>query len=186
MCIFAEGEISRTGLLLPFRRGLQRIVKGRGAPILPVHLDRVWGSILAPMRSILAPMRGKILRIPNRFPVPITVSIGESPAASTSLRRRVPTVTRTVLVNGSACSSHTWSSSSSWEMTRPAFTMKYRNNANSLPVSASSASARVATWRAVSRQRSPTSSTAPEVPASRRSRLRTRALSSAYAKGFTR
>ncbi|MEM7203149.1 MAG: acyl-[ACP]--phospholipid O-acyltransferase [Planctomycetota bacterium] len=71
VCIFAEGEISRTGLLLPFRRGLQRIVKGRDAPIIPMQLDRVWGSLFAPARG------GSLLRrLPSRLPVPITVSFG--------------------------------------------------------------------------------------------------------------
>jgi acyl-[acyl-carrier-protein]-phospholipid O-acyltransferase/long-chain-fatty-acid--[acyl-carrier-protein] ligase len=70
VCIFAEGEISRHGLMLPFRRGLQRIVKGRSAGIVPVHLDRVWGSIFAPAG-------GKwFRRLPARLPVPITVSFG--------------------------------------------------------------------------------------------------------------
>src|SRR5262249_23695901 len=36
--IFAEGEMSRTGQLLPFRRGLERIMKDVDAPIIPVHL----------------------------------------------------------------------------------------------------------------------------------------------------
>lgn len=76
VCIFAEGEISRTGMLLPFRRGLQRIAKGRNAPILPVHLDRAWGSVLAPLR-------GKLFRLPTRIPVPITVSFGK-PLAETA------------------------------------------------------------------------------------------------------
>src|SRR4029079_8858064 len=47
VCIFPEGQITRTGTLLPFRRGFERITKGRIAPIIPVHLDRVWGSIFS-------------------------------------------------------------------------------------------------------------------------------------------
>ena len=43
VCIFPEGQITRTGGLLPFRQGFERIVKGRDVPIIPVHLDRVWG-----------------------------------------------------------------------------------------------------------------------------------------------
>ena len=45
VCIFAEGEITRTGTLLPFRRGLTRILKGNDqVPVIPGHLDQVWGS----------------------------------------------------------------------------------------------------------------------------------------------
>ena len=35
VCIFAEGQLSRTGTLMPFRRGMERIVKGRVTPIIP-------------------------------------------------------------------------------------------------------------------------------------------------------
>ena len=47
VCIFPEGQITRTGNLLPFRAGFTRIVKGRDIPIIPIHLDRVWGSIFS-------------------------------------------------------------------------------------------------------------------------------------------
>ena len=47
VCIFAEGAISRTGNLLPFKRGLEKIVDGLDVPMIPVHLDRVWGSIFS-------------------------------------------------------------------------------------------------------------------------------------------
>ena len=47
VCIFAEGAISRTGNLLPFKRGLEKIVEGLDVPVIPVHLDRLWGSIFS-------------------------------------------------------------------------------------------------------------------------------------------
>ncbi len=77
VCIFAEGQITRTGLMLPFRRGLEKIVRGRKAPIIPVHLDRVWGSIYS--RS-----GGRFLtKLPETFPYPITVTFGEPMPADT-------------------------------------------------------------------------------------------------------
>ncbi|HSD51243.1 MAG TPA: AMP-binding protein, partial [Candidatus Methylomirabilis sp.] len=70
VCIFAEGQITRTGMLLPFQRGFERIVKGRTTPIIPVHLDRVWGSIFSYAG-------GRFLsKIPERIPYPVTVSFG--------------------------------------------------------------------------------------------------------------
>jgi acyl-[acyl-carrier-protein]-phospholipid O-acyltransferase / long-chain-fatty-acid--[acyl-carrier-protein] ligase len=45
VCIFPEGQITRTGTLLPFRRGLERIAAKRSAAIVPVYLDRLWGSL---------------------------------------------------------------------------------------------------------------------------------------------
>src|SRR5262249_22239782 len=47
VCIFAEGGITRTGFLLPFHRGLEQIVKHTPAPIIPICLDHVWGSIFS-------------------------------------------------------------------------------------------------------------------------------------------
>ena len=77
VCIFAEGAISRTGNLLPFRRGLEKIVDGLDVPIIPVHLDRLWGSIFSFER-------GRFLwKWPKRIPYPVTVSFG-NPMPSTS------------------------------------------------------------------------------------------------------
>jgi acyl-[acyl-carrier-protein]-phospholipid O-acyltransferase/long-chain-fatty-acid--[acyl-carrier-protein] ligase len=71
VCIFAEGQITRIGHLLPFRRGFERIMKGIDAPIVPVNLDGVWGSIFSFDR-------GRFLwKFPRRIPYPVTVSYGK-------------------------------------------------------------------------------------------------------------
>ena len=44
VCIFAEGGITRSGSLLPFKRGLERMAKGLDVPIVPVFLDGLWES----------------------------------------------------------------------------------------------------------------------------------------------
>jgi acyl-[acyl-carrier-protein]-phospholipid O-acyltransferase/long-chain-fatty-acid--[acyl-carrier-protein] ligase len=77
VCIFAEGAISRTGNLLPFKKGLERIVEGLDVPVIPVHLDRVWGSVFS--------FKGGrfFWKWPARFPYPVTVSFG-SPMPSRS------------------------------------------------------------------------------------------------------
>jgi acyl-[acyl-carrier-protein]-phospholipid O-acyltransferase/long-chain-fatty-acid--[acyl-carrier-protein] ligase len=79
VCIFAEGQITRTGMLLPFRRGLERIVKGRNAPILPVYLEGVWGSIF----SFHGGRFG--WKLPKKVPYPVSVSFGAPIAAGTPL-----------------------------------------------------------------------------------------------------
>jgi len=83
VCIFAEGQITRTGQMLPFRRGLERIMKGVEVPIIPVNLDGVWGSIFSFER-------GRFLwKIPHRIPYPVTVSFGAPmPPASSALSVR--------------------------------------------------------------------------------------------------
>src|SRR6266550_9523026 len=78
VCIFAEGQMTRIGQLLPFRRGFERIMKGVDAPIIPVHLDNVWGSIFSFER-------GKFIwKWPHRIPYPVTVSFGKPMPAESS------------------------------------------------------------------------------------------------------
>jgi acyl-[acyl-carrier-protein]-phospholipid O-acyltransferase/long-chain-fatty-acid--[acyl-carrier-protein] ligase len=78
VCIFAEGSISRTGNFLPFKRGFERIMKGlENVPVIPVHLDRLWGSIFS-FKD------GRFLwKWPRRIPYPVTVSFGK-PLSSTT------------------------------------------------------------------------------------------------------
>ena len=47
VCIFPEGQVSHTGKLLPFRRGVEIITRGRECPIIPLYLGNVWGSIFS-------------------------------------------------------------------------------------------------------------------------------------------
>jgi acyl-[acyl-carrier-protein]-phospholipid O-acyltransferase/long-chain-fatty-acid--[acyl-carrier-protein] ligase len=77
VCVFAEGQITRTGQMLPFRRGLERIMKDVDVPIIPVNLDGVWGSIFSFAR-------GRFLwKVPHHIPYHVTVSFG-TPMPSTS------------------------------------------------------------------------------------------------------
>ncbi len=70
VCIFAEGGITRTGFLLPFQRGFEQIVKKCPAPIIPICVDHVWGSIFSFQG-------GKFLwKIPQHIPYVIHVNIG--------------------------------------------------------------------------------------------------------------
>jgi len=78
VCIFAEGQITRIGQLLPFRRGLERIMKGLEAPIVPVALDGVLGGPLSFRRGRL------VLRLTARCPHPVTVSFGTPLPANTA------------------------------------------------------------------------------------------------------
>ncbi|MBF0122170.1 MAG: MFS transporter [Candidatus Omnitrophica bacterium] len=45
VCIFPEGVLTRTGNMLPFNKGFEHIMKGLNAPIIPLYLDNIWGSI---------------------------------------------------------------------------------------------------------------------------------------------
>ena len=45
--IFSEGGISRTGQIMGFKRGLEWILERVEAPIVPLHIDGMWGSPLS-------------------------------------------------------------------------------------------------------------------------------------------
>jgi acyl-[acyl-carrier-protein]-phospholipid O-acyltransferase/long-chain-fatty-acid--[acyl-carrier-protein] ligase len=78
VCIFAEGAISRTGRLLPFKRGFEKIVEGTQAPIIPVHLDQLWGSIFSFKEGRF------FWKWPKKSPYPVTVSFGaRAPSTAT-------------------------------------------------------------------------------------------------------
>lgn len=78
VCIFAEGGISRVGRLLPFKRGLERIMADVSAPIIPVYLDQIWASIFS-FRG------GKFFwKRPKAVPLPVTLSFGEPLPPKTS------------------------------------------------------------------------------------------------------
>ncbi len=83
VCIFAEGQITRIGQMLPFRRGFQRIMKDVQAPIIPVALDGIWGSIFSFQKHRF------IWKLPRRIPYPVTVNFGTAlPATATPIEVR--------------------------------------------------------------------------------------------------
>jgi len=86
VCIFPEGEITRIGQMLPFRRGFERIVKGIDVPIVPVNLDGIWGSVFSFSG-------GRFLwKWPRRIPYPVRITFGKplpSSASAAEVRRAV-------------------------------------------------------------------------------------------------
>lgn len=45
VCIFAEGGLTRIGMLREFRKGFTKIVKNSSYPIIPVYIGGAWGTI---------------------------------------------------------------------------------------------------------------------------------------------
>lgn len=83
VCIFAEGSMSRTGNLLPFKRGFERILAGLDVPVIPVYLDRVWGSVFSFKKGRF------FWKLPERLPYPVTVAFGPAvPSTITATRMR--------------------------------------------------------------------------------------------------
>lgn len=71
VCIFAEGMLTRTGMLNKFRSGFEKIAKGTDYPIIPTYIGGLWGSVLSHYH-------GKILSsFPRRLPFPVSVHFGK-------------------------------------------------------------------------------------------------------------
>jgi len=79
VCVFAEGGITRTGALQPFQRGFEKIMRGVNAPVVPVALTGVWGSVF----SFAG---GKFFwKWPRQLRRPVTVNFGQPlPPAATA------------------------------------------------------------------------------------------------------
>jgi 1-acyl-sn-glycerol-3-phosphate acyltransferase len=70
VCIFAEGGISRTGILQSFKPGMMKVLQGTGVPVVPVYLDGLWGSIFSFERGRF------FWKWPKRWPYPIQIHFG--------------------------------------------------------------------------------------------------------------
>ena len=72
VCIFPEGGISTDGKLAPFRHGIEHIVEGTPAAVVPVALVGLWGSFFSRKG-------GKAMRRPfQRFWSRVAVRVGEA------------------------------------------------------------------------------------------------------------
>jgi acyl-[acyl-carrier-protein]-phospholipid O-acyltransferase/long-chain-fatty-acid--[acyl-carrier-protein] ligase len=80
VCIFAEGMLTRTGMLGKFRAGFEKIVKGTDYPIIPTYLGGLWGSILSHYHGSL------MSAWPKRLPCPVSVHFGKAMPADSSRR----------------------------------------------------------------------------------------------------
>jgi 1-acyl-sn-glycerol-3-phosphate acyltransferase len=47
VCLFPEGQLTRSGTLLRLQRGYELIARHANAPVVPAWLDQLWGSIFS-------------------------------------------------------------------------------------------------------------------------------------------
>lgn len=80
--IFAEGKLTRSGLMSAFKPGYQKITKGTNAPIIPVYLGGAWGSLFSHAG------KGRYRNHRLRVPYPMHVNIG-NPMPSNSQTHEV-------------------------------------------------------------------------------------------------
>jgi acyl-[acyl-carrier-protein]-phospholipid O-acyltransferase/long-chain-fatty-acid--[acyl-carrier-protein] ligase len=80
VCIFPEGELSRTGTLIKLRKGFELIARLAECNVVPVWLDGLWGSIFS--------FEGGryFLKFPKRIPQVATIAFGSPiPARSVTI-----------------------------------------------------------------------------------------------------
>lgn len=75
VCLFPEGQLTRVGTLLRLQRGYELIARQAGAPVVPVWLDQLWGSIFSFQG-------GRFFgKWPRSLPYRVTVAFGDPIAA---------------------------------------------------------------------------------------------------------
>lgn len=71
VCLFPEGQLSRTGTLLRLQRGYELIARHANAPVVPVWLDDLWGSVFS--------FKGGrfFTKLPRRIPYHVRIAFGD-------------------------------------------------------------------------------------------------------------
>ncbi len=79
VCIFAEGGLTLSGLMKPFKPGFERIIKGSDHPIIPIYISGAWGSQSSWKYGIpkLNPL--------GEFRYPVSVHFGKAMPATTTV-----------------------------------------------------------------------------------------------------
>ncbi|WP_143158896.1 MFS transporter [Rubritalea squalenifaciens] len=87
VCIFPEGQLTRSGSMNEMKRGFEMIARKADCPVMPVYMDGLWGSIFSFER-------GKFIKkVPYKMPYGVTVAWGEPVSSremnSTRLRKEL-------------------------------------------------------------------------------------------------
>jgi acyl-[acyl-carrier-protein]-phospholipid O-acyltransferase/long-chain-fatty-acid--[acyl-carrier-protein] ligase len=71
VCLFPEGQLTRSGTLLRLRRGYELIAREAGGLVVPVWLDQLWGSIFSFQGGRF------FAKWPRRIPYRVVIAFGE-------------------------------------------------------------------------------------------------------------
>jgi acyl-[acyl-carrier-protein]-phospholipid O-acyltransferase/long-chain-fatty-acid--[acyl-carrier-protein] ligase len=72
VCLFPEGQLTRTGALATLQRGFELIARKAGHPLIPVWNDGSWGSIFSFERNRF------FRKVPHHLKYGITVAFGQA------------------------------------------------------------------------------------------------------------
>lgn len=75
VCLFPEGEISRTGQLMEIQRGFEVMARKAGVPVVPVAHDGIWGSVFTFSGNKY------LFKSPRLMPTHVCVCVGKPLAA---------------------------------------------------------------------------------------------------------
>lgn len=76
VCLFPEGQLSRTGALCTLQRGFELIARKSHHPLIPAWCDGTWGSIFSFERNCY------FRKVPHRVDHDITMAFGEKIASA--------------------------------------------------------------------------------------------------------
>lgn len=94
VCLFPEGQLTRTGTLMRLQRGYELIARQANAAVVPVWMDQLWGSIFS-FKG------GRFFRKwPAQLPYHVSVAFGQPMAAE---RADIATVREELLKLGESC-----------------------------------------------------------------------------------
>src|SRR5437762_3404509 len=71
VCLFPEGQLERSGVLLRLQRGYELIARHANARVVPVWLDQLWGSIFSFQGGRF------FTKFPRRIPYPVIIAFGK-------------------------------------------------------------------------------------------------------------
>ena len=74
VCLFPEGQLTRTGMLNELKKGFELIARTADVPVVPAWMQGLWGSIFTFERGLYFHKK------PRRLPWPVTVAFGEPKA----------------------------------------------------------------------------------------------------------
>jgi acyl-[acyl-carrier-protein]-phospholipid O-acyltransferase / long-chain-fatty-acid--[acyl-carrier-protein] ligase len=94
VCLFPEGQLTRSGTLLRLRRGYELIARQANAPVVPVWLDQLWGSIFSFQGGRY------FTKWPRNIPYPVTIAFGKPLSAEAA---DIATVREELLKLGEFC-----------------------------------------------------------------------------------
>src|SRR6266566_3541104 len=94
VCLFPEGQLERTGVLLRLQGGYELIARRANAQVVPVWLDQLWGSIFSFQGGRF------FTKFPKRIPYAVTIAFGKPLKAEGA---DVATVREELLKLGESC-----------------------------------------------------------------------------------